>query len=51
MTIMAEINMPDGEIKFQCLSTYIIIIIKNIVLPFWPRRSKSKFLRLQVIYF
>jgi len=24
---MAEINMPDGEIKFPCHSTYIIIII------------------------
>ena len=65
MTMMAEINMPDGEIKFNCnmyinqqdaswlvyihiarwctghtiskfncLSTYIIIIIQNTVLPF-----------------
>lgn len=47
------VAMPDGEVKFQCLSIYItiIFIIKNAVLPFWFRHSKPKFLRLQVIYF
>jgi len=51
MIIMAERNMSDGEIKCQCLSIYvtIIFIIKNIVLSFWSRHFKSKFLRLQVI--